>query len=189
MRFEQLEYPLASYLSITVVINVVTICTAWINRTGLTICHTVHSRLYDPHRKQRLFRYRTLASLCRDGDCVFLWGKSWIIIRYSQKDRPSEGKTIAASFKMLVRTVNPNDAIGDQLIYRHQIASSQFRNMSYTCQSFPHVLAGGRQAHTGMPIVSASLSARPPAFWSLRIEVAAWRYQRVSANTVHSTAG
>ena len=41
-----------------------TICTACINHTGSTLCYTVYSRLYDPHRKQRLFRYRTLASWC-----------------------------------------------------------------------------------------------------------------------------
>jgi hypothetical protein len=46
------------------------VCTAWINNTVLTLCHAVYSRLYDSHRKQRLFRYKTLASWCVNGDSV-----------------------------------------------------------------------------------------------------------------------
>ena len=44
--------------------------TAWFNNTVLTLCHTVYLRLYDPHRKLRLFRCRTLASWCVNGDSV-----------------------------------------------------------------------------------------------------------------------
>jgi len=49
------------------------VLTASINNTVLTLCHTVHLRLYDPHRKQRLFHYRTLASWCVNGASVSVW--------------------------------------------------------------------------------------------------------------------
>jgi len=72
MRFEQLEYPLAPNLAITFIDNVVTVYTALNNNTDLTLCLTTYSRLYNPQRKQRLLRYRTLASWCLNGDCVLL---------------------------------------------------------------------------------------------------------------------
>ena len=62
--------------------------------------------------------------------------------------------------RMLVSSINPYDAIGDQVIYRHKIASNLFHNiMSYTCHSFPHVLDGGRHARTGMPVAVSAVSS------------------------------
>ena len=78
--------------------NVVTICTAWINNTDITLCHTVYSHLYNPHGKQRLFHYRTLANWCLVEDC-FCEGRVEYFLRYSQEVQLSEGKTIAAWFK------------------------------------------------------------------------------------------
>ena len=46
MRLEQLECPLVPHLTLIFVTNVVTICTAWINNTDITLCHTVYLRLY-----------------------------------------------------------------------------------------------------------------------------------------------
>jgi len=72
-------------------------------------------------------------------------------MHYSQEGQPSEGKNMLHDLGMLLRSVNPYDAVGDQLIYRRKITSSSlFHNiMSYTCQSFPHVLAGGRPTQEG----------------------------------------